>query len=251
MTLMRELIAEWGLLGLADHVVEHAIDAVADDELLLERLDVDVGGLFLHGPEEQRIDELDHRGVVFGRLQDVHRTFEVHRLFEFAFDRVDQARSIALVDPVDRVLDPHARRNDRPDVAAGEGAQIIQRRFVERVAHGKDERRSARTFIEGKRDHFLGFCVVDRDARHELRVDLVRPEVLDVGHAELLAERAEDFVRQDHVPPHEDFTEQYASPTLKGERLLELRLGERGVLEKEFAEPGGLARKDASVEGVR
>src|SRR5690606_1535026 len=46
-----------GLLGLANDVVKNAVDPESGDELLLVRLDVDVGGFFLHGPEEQRVHE--------------------------------------------------------------------------------------------------------------------------------------------------------------------------------------------------
>ena len=66
-----------GALGLADDVVEHAVDAEPDDEFLFERLDVDIGSLFFHCAEDQRVDELDDRRVVFGGLEDVDRAFEV------------------------------------------------------------------------------------------------------------------------------------------------------------------------------
>ena len=48
MTLMRETTsgatARFGL----QHLAQHAVDAEADDEAVLERLDVDVGGVLLH-----------------------------------------------------------------------------------------------------------------------------------------------------------------------------------------------------------
>ena len=53
MTLMREEIAAMRLLGLADDVVEDAVDAVAHDEFLFERLDVDVGSFFFNGAEDE------------------------------------------------------------------------------------------------------------------------------------------------------------------------------------------------------
>ena len=47
MILMREAIASRSFSGGAHHVVEHAVDAEPDAELLLVRLDVDVAGALL------------------------------------------------------------------------------------------------------------------------------------------------------------------------------------------------------------
>ena len=50
-------------LGL-QHLAQDAVDAKADDESILKRLDVDVGGVFLHRLGEDRVDEADDRRVV-------------------------------------------------------------------------------------------------------------------------------------------------------------------------------------------
>ena len=51
------------LLRDALHLAEHAVDAEADDERVLLRLEVDVGGVLLGGLEDQRVDEPDERPV--------------------------------------------------------------------------------------------------------------------------------------------------------------------------------------------
>ena len=128
-----------GLLGLPDNVVEHAVDPEADDELLFERLDVDVGCLFLDGAEDQRVDELDDRRVVLGGLEDVDGALEVILLLEVAFDLLDEVGGVALVDAVDGVLDAHAGAHDEADRHPREHAKVVDHRLVEGIRDGDDE----------------------------------------------------------------------------------------------------------------
>jgi len=51
-------------LGL-DHVAQLSVDAIAHQRAALEGFDVDVGRAFAHRLGEQRVDELDDRGIVF------------------------------------------------------------------------------------------------------------------------------------------------------------------------------------------
>ena len=64
MTLMRETISgATRALGL-QHLAQHAVDAEADDEAVLERLDVDVGRVVLDRLRQDRVDQLDDRRLV-------------------------------------------------------------------------------------------------------------------------------------------------------------------------------------------
>ncbi len=54
-------------VGRRHHLVEHAVDAVAHLELVLERLEVDVGGLVLDGLHEDEVEELDDLVVALRR----------------------------------------------------------------------------------------------------------------------------------------------------------------------------------------
>ena len=58
----------WMLLGARLHGVEHAVDAVAHPDVVLGRLDVDVGGVVLDRLADQQVHEPDDRRVVVGRL---------------------------------------------------------------------------------------------------------------------------------------------------------------------------------------
>src|SRR5277367_435697 len=97
-------------LRLADHIVKDAVDAESDDEVAFKRLDVDVGGLFLHSTKEKRVDELDDRSVVLSGLQDIDRAFQVVLLVELALDLVDKIGGASFINAVDRVLDLGCRR---------------------------------------------------------------------------------------------------------------------------------------------
>ena len=72
MILMRAMIAVHELRGARARDVELAVDAVADDDLLLLRLDVDVARALLHRLEEERVDPADDRRLVVG-VEDVAR----------------------------------------------------------------------------------------------------------------------------------------------------------------------------------
>ena len=64
MTLMRDTTSgATRALGL-QHFAQHAVDAEAHHQPVLERLDVDVGGVLAHRLRQQRIDQADDRRVV-------------------------------------------------------------------------------------------------------------------------------------------------------------------------------------------
>ena len=64
MTLRRETTGKARCLGGGRHLVEGAVHAVADLELGLEGLEVNVAGAVLDGLEQDQVDEADDRGLV-------------------------------------------------------------------------------------------------------------------------------------------------------------------------------------------
>ena len=62
MTLMRRADGRRDVLGRRHHLVQHAVDAVAHLELVLERLEVDVRGLVLDRLQEHQVDAACGRG---------------------------------------------------------------------------------------------------------------------------------------------------------------------------------------------
>ena len=100
------------------HLVEHAVDAVADAEVLLVGLDVDVGGALLDGVEQDEVDELDDRRVV-GGLREVVDVLVLRLLgeldvavVEVADDLVERG-ALGRVVALDRLADGHLARRPR------------------------------------------------------------------------------------------------------------------------------------------
>ena len=89
--------------------VELAVDPVADDDLLLLRLDVDVARALLHRLQEERVDPADDGRLVVG-VEDVARRVLVVDVLVVALELL--LAGLLLVDAVDRVLD--AARGRRP-----------------------------------------------------------------------------------------------------------------------------------------
>ena len=66
---MRETTSGATARSALQHFAQHAVDAEAHHQPVLERLDVDVGGVFLHRLREHGVDEPDDRRVVFALEQ--------------------------------------------------------------------------------------------------------------------------------------------------------------------------------------
>ena len=97
--------------------VELAVDAVADDDLLLLRLDVDVARALLHRLQEERVDPANDRRLVVG-VEDVARGL----LVDVGVVALELAAArFALVDAVDRVARSARRRTTAPRRACRRG----------------------------------------------------------------------------------------------------------------------------------
>ena len=69
MTLMRETTSGATARLALQHFAQHAVDAETHHQPVLERLDVDVRGVFLHRLGEHGIDQADDGRVVFALEQ--------------------------------------------------------------------------------------------------------------------------------------------------------------------------------------
>ena len=68
-TLMREVMAFFSLQRRLHDLVEHAVDAEADAEHLLVRLDVDVARALADGVGQERVHQADDRRLLGGALE--------------------------------------------------------------------------------------------------------------------------------------------------------------------------------------
>ncbi len=118
----------------AAHLPQHAIDAVADPQEGFLGLKVDVGGFALYSVGQQRIDQ-PHHGVavlVLAGLQAVEVQFAGFNLTQNAVDR--ELKAVDLLDDADnlRLAAQHCLNGD---VAAVQGADLVERHDVEGVSH--------------------------------------------------------------------------------------------------------------------
>ena len=117
-------------LGL-QHLAQHAVDAEADHQAVLERLDVDVGGVFLDRLGEHGVDQPDDRRVVLafeqvGRLgQVLGEVREVGGVFE-SLDRLHRVRA-GLVGLAQQRVELRLRHALELQRAAQEAAHLRER----------------------------------------------------------------------------------------------------------------------------
>ena len=146
-------------------VVENAVDAVADAQLLLVRLDVDVAGALLDRRHQDDVHQLDDRrflALLGERLGadllelledlDVVGVVERRHLLERLAGRFERARPPArrrcrrgdrlAVVLLDRLDDRGFRRHDRLDVVARHELDVVHGEHVGRVGHRDRQRRA-------------------------------------------------------------------------------------------------------------
>jgi hypothetical protein len=157
------------------HVVQDAVDAEADAELLLVGLDVDVGGPPLERVHEEHVGELDHGGGV-GRLAERP---EVDLVF-LLLDRLDVGLGVAHGVEVDLRETP-----DPGHVVHGQGGTFHGR--LEAVPTDGREASRGRVLAQLERAR-RPVVVVDRLLEGRLRghdrLDVVAGHELDVVHGE-------------------------------------------------------------------
>ena len=115
-------------------LAQHAVDAVADAQALLERLDVDVRGAGVDGARDHAADDPDDRRLArqIAQPPDVVLGAETAGV-----DGLDQlaGRGAAAVQALERGLDVARRRDPGPDRLAGEQLHRADRVVVERIGH--------------------------------------------------------------------------------------------------------------------
>ncbi len=131
-------------LGRLDHLLEHAVDAEAHQQLPLHRLDVDVAGPLLGGAEEQRVHQPDDRRLVVG-VEEVLRLLQLvgQALEVLGLHLAHQLLGLVqcpVVDPVDGVDDHRGHRDVGRDVALEQHPGVVEHRGVQRVGHRQGHR---------------------------------------------------------------------------------------------------------------
>jgi len=128
--------AGWGLL-----LFQHAVDAVANAQPLVERLDVHVAGPLANCLDQDLVDELD-QSAVLGQLQvlpGARQFVELEHVAALGEHLIDRAGAEAELGPR-QLLDRCGGGDHRPDVTVDDQPQLVEYRQVERVGRGNDDR---------------------------------------------------------------------------------------------------------------
>ena len=155
-------------------LVQHAVDAEPHPQVVLGRLEVDVGGAVLDRLRDQQVDVPDDRRVVDDRRQVATTAGLV--LGAQVVGHVAEVAVLAL-QPVDDPAQLAAGDHHRPDGHAGGGADVVQRHHVARVGDADDELVVVRSAMPSTRCRstsgsgiFADRRRVDRDSRPGRRV---------------------------------------------------------------------------------
>ena len=224
--------------------LQRAVDAVADADVVLEALEVDVRRAALHRIREDGVDQLDDRRVLHLRLErgrgDV--LFLLLEDLDVAFRRhvVDDAHQVGdltvhrrFVDLLDRALERELAPDDGEDVVARDELEILEHAEVRRVGHRDGERASVpleredECFIARSPGIELGDARIDLEAReiHGRHLVLPREDLRELGlldEAELdevvadaravlllLLERLFELLARDEPLAHEEIAESF------------------------------------------
>ena len=190
--------------------VEHAVDAVADPQPRLLRLDVYVAGPRLDGLQQDLVDQPDDRrllrhlrefrAVRLDLLQEFHAVV-VGRLGHQPLDRLAAHAQVGL----DQLGDLVAAGQHGHDRLAGGQAQLVQRVEVERIAGG--DHQSAVVLADGEEG--LAVDELGRELLEQRKVHVRLGEV-DVVQADLFAQSAQGRLLGEKTEFHGDLVQTVA-----------------------------------------
>ncbi len=238
--------------GRLHHLVEHAVDAEADPEVLLVGLDVDVGGALLDGVEQDEVHQLHDRCFPGALLQVDHVAVALVVVDDRDLRVVEALHEVLVRGPLlgvvalDGLLDGRLGGDHRLDVVAGVELDVVDGEDVRRIAHGDDERAAGAVH----RHHLVLLGDGLGDELDDLGVDV---EVLQVdgGHAVLLGEEAGEVALGDGALLHQQGADARAGLALLLLGLLELLQRDEVLANEELTEASGHLGGWAFSEGER
>jgi hypothetical protein len=218
-------------LGAAHHLVEHAVDAVPDAQVLLLRLYMDVRCPVSDRLRDHVVHKLDDRCVAL----DLRQSLEV-----VGGEVAARAHPVVRVDMLGYLVrfldggeDVVLRRDGRTYLVPGDDAQVVEGKHVLGVGHRHDE---AVLLVEADRHE-------DVPAREVLGYDGDRGRVrlplgeVDVRDADLLRHHGEDRPLGRVPEFDEDAAERAARRLVDFDGVVQLAVGDDAGLHEQLSEP--------------
>ncbi len=180
----------------AQHIVQDAVDPVADLNLRLVRVHVDIAGPHLQGAEQDIVHQPDHRRAVHhveqivGARDLVDQLVEILRI-QLLGDLLDHRASL-LIGGVDHRRDGRPRGEGRPDRQMRHFRDVVQHVGVQRL--GKHDRQLAAALFGPDPDQMMMLGIGGRDILNELRGDLLVRYLRQKLPVERLGKQLEDHV---------------------------------------------------------
>ncbi len=220
-----------GFVQAAD-LPQDAVDAIADAQKRLLRLEVDVGGAVLHRVGQQRIDQAHHGLAVFIRGAAHAGVIDFAR-FDLVQDAVDrQLEAIVLVDGALDVGIAHQQRRDG-DALDQHGADLVQRHDVVGVRHRQDQVVAVPLIDDGKYAVALGHFLGD-----QLQCDGVHHQAVQVRAllVEVFRQRFAHRVLGDEAQRDQQLAQRFIAALLLDQRDAQLVFADDPFLYQQFAE---------------
>ncbi len=116
------------------HFVQHAIDAVAHFQAILERLDMHVGCALFHRALQDQVDQADHRRLGREVAQMFHVIFFGRAAVEVFHDGAHRRATLAVI-TFDQIIDFRAQTDAERDGFAARKAHRLKRIGIGRIGH--------------------------------------------------------------------------------------------------------------------
>ena len=153
MILNRETSASCSLLGRRGRIYQDAVNAVAQPQRLLERLDVDIAGAVFDCLDQDEVGQFDDRGFLAGGCQLVEIDFldgiprNLHAfsvginiaLLLGILDDVLHAAALGSIDMVQLIEDSLFRCDESRHFQPGDAPNVVNGQNIQRVGHRQEE----------------------------------------------------------------------------------------------------------------
>ena len=130
-------------LGRRFNLVQHAVNAVAHDQPIFERLDVNVGRAGFERVGDNQADQANHRRFrrqIFELLNVVTEGVGINPRFEIAVVKRTDRRATTAVQALNGGVDIGADGNDAMNSPIGDQLKRVSNKIIERIGHGERQR---------------------------------------------------------------------------------------------------------------